>query len=118
MARKYLFQSLLKAIRPGGEREDRYQETFAQMGRVVSDPRRCVQCGVCNYNCPIGIPVREYAQRGLPVENAGCITCGQCILVCPRGTLRWETGSHSLGVEHLADTAVQEFIVIRQFNEQ
>lgn len=61
------------------------------LGRVAADATRCVQCGVCGYNCPVGIPVRDYARQGLTVDHAACITCGNCIQVCPRGTLRWET---------------------------
>jgi heterodisulfide reductase subunit C len=70
--------------------EEEKEETH-QLGRVTADKTRCVQCGVCGFNCPVGIPVRDYARRGLPVDDPGCITCGQCIEVCPRGTLRWET---------------------------
>ena len=61
------------------------------LGRVTADATRCVQCGICGYNCPVGIPVRDYARQGMPVDDPTCITCGQCIAVCPRGTLRWET---------------------------
>jgi ferredoxin len=56
---------------------------------VTPDPARCVQCGVCGYNCPVGIPVREYARLGRIVDDLRCVQCGQCIEVCPRGTLRW-----------------------------
>lgn len=57
--------------------------------RVTPDLTRCVQCGVCGYNCPVGIPVRDYACRGRVVDLAECVQCGQCIEACPRGTLRW-----------------------------
>ncbi len=57
--------------------------------RVTPDQARCVQCGVCGYNCPVGIPVRDYARQGKVVDIAECVQCGQCIDVCPRGTLRW-----------------------------
>lgn len=57
--------------------------------RVTPDASRCVQCGVCGYNCPVGIPVRDYACRGRIVDLAECVQCGQCIEACPRGTLRW-----------------------------
>ena len=60
------------------------------LGRVAADAIRCVQCGTCGYNCPVGINVREYARQGLSITDAACITCGNCIEVCPRGTLRWE----------------------------
>ncbi|MCA9938106.1 MAG: 4Fe-4S dicluster domain-containing protein [Anaerolineales bacterium] len=64
--------------------------TVVPLGRVQADGSRCIQCGVCGYNCPVGIDVRSYARQGLAVEDHTCITCGQCIQVCPRGTLRWE----------------------------
>lgn len=59
--------------------------------RVTPDGSRCVQCGVCGYNCPVGIPVRDFARQGKPVIDAECVQCGKCIEVCPRGTLRWAT---------------------------
>ena len=61
-----------------------------ELGQVVSDGARCIQCGVCSYNCPVGISVRDYARQGAAVTDSACITCGQCIQVCPRGTLRWD----------------------------
>ncbi len=91
MSKNNLFQSLINPFKTGVAENVQAVNTFELVGRVVPDSRRCVQCGVCSYNCPIGIPVRDYARQGLPVELADCITCGQCIQVCPRGTLRWET---------------------------
>lgn len=58
--------------------------------QVVPDPLRCVQCGICSYNCPIGIDVRRFAWLGNPVVDSHCITCGECIQRCPRGVLRFE----------------------------
>ena len=57
--------------------------------QVAADGSRCVQCGICGYNCPVGIEVREYARRGRHVTDPRCISCGTCIEKCPRGTLRW-----------------------------
>jgi ferredoxin len=57
--------------------------------QVTADASRCVQCGICGYNCPVGIQVREYARRGQHVTDPRCISCGACIEKCPRGTLRW-----------------------------
>lgn len=65
-------------------------ELFDSDRQVVSDPTRCVQCGICGYNCPVNIPVRDYARQGKVVDS-NCIQCGQCIEACPRGTLRWST---------------------------
>lgn len=57
--------------------------------QVTSDASRCVQCGICGYNCPVGIEVRDYARRGQNVTDSRCIACGECVAKCPRGTLRW-----------------------------
>lgn len=58
-------------------------------GQVVPDPARCVQCGICSYNCPLGLDVRAYVWRGEPLADARCLTCGQCVGRCPRGALRF-----------------------------
>ena len=59
-------------------------------GHVAADATRCVQCGVCGYNCPVGIQVRDYAREGRVVDDPRCVRCGLCIQKCPRGTLRWD----------------------------
>ncbi len=59
-------------------------------GQVVPDTARCVQCGICSFNCPMGIDVRAHAWRGEPVVNSRCLTCGECVARCPRGVLRFE----------------------------
>ncbi|HEU4561912.1 MAG TPA: 4Fe-4S dicluster domain-containing protein [Longimicrobium sp.] len=56
---------------------------------VESVEGRCVQCGICSYNCPVGIDVRSYSRRGLPVLESHCILCGECVARCPRGVLRF-----------------------------
>lgn len=63
--------------------------------KVVPDPHRCVQCGICSYNCPLGIDVRRYAWEGKDILESQCITCGECIRRCPRGTLRFKPLSAS-----------------------
>lgn len=59
-------------------------------GQVVPAADRCVQCGICSYNCPIGIDVRAHAWRGKPVNSSYCLTCGECVKRCPRGVLTFE----------------------------
>ena len=57
---------------------------------VVPDSSRCVQCGICSYNCPINIDVRRHAWEGKPVSDSRCLTCGECVARCPRDVLRFE----------------------------
>jgi len=54
---------------------------------VEASPGRCVQCGICSYNCPVGIDVRSYSREALPVLESHCILCGECVARCPRGVL-------------------------------
>lgn len=57
---------------------------------VVPDAEICVQCGMCTYNCPMGIDVRDHAWRGKPIRDGHCLTCSECVNRCPRGVLRFE----------------------------
>ena len=61
-------------------------------GMVVPDATRCVQCGICSYNCPIEIDVRAHVWEGTPVKDSHCLTCGECVARCPRGVLSFQRG--------------------------
>ena len=39
-------------------KRDADKHTVLASGQVVPDSARCVQCGICTYNCPVGIDVR------------------------------------------------------------
>jgi len=58
--------------------------------QVTPDQSRCVQCGICSYNCPVGIDVRAHAWRGRSIFDSHCLTCSECVNRCPRGVLRFE----------------------------
>jgi len=60
---------------------------------VVPEAVRCVQCGICSFNCPLGIDVRSHARDGRPVTESYCLSCGECVARCPRGGLRFEPSS-------------------------
>jgi ferredoxin len=70
--------------------EPRKKTKILATGKVVPAAGRCVQCGICSYNCPIGIDVRAHALRGIPVNDKHCLTCGECVARCPRGVLSFE----------------------------
>ncbi|MGE3911192.1 MAG: 4Fe-4S binding protein [Chloroflexota bacterium] len=46
---------------------------------VQRESAACLACGVCNTNCPMGIPVDHLTR----VDNADCIMCLRCVGVCP-----------------------------------
>ena len=65
------------------------RRTLAQ-GYVVPSPERCVQCGICSFNCPQGIDIRRYAWQGQAIRDGRCLACGECVSRCPRGVLSFE----------------------------
>jgi ferredoxin len=79
----------LKRVIKGEPKAPAAKENSTLLLQVTADATRCVQCGICGHNCPVGIAVREYARRGENVTDCNCIACGVCIEKCPRGTLKW-----------------------------
>lgn len=61
--------------------------------QIATDGGRCVQCGICSSNCPVGVNVKAFARHGLPVTDDRCVQCGLCIDACPRRTLSWQQNS-------------------------
>ena len=68
-------------------------------GLVMAEPGRCIQCGLCAYNCPMGLDPRRYARHGLAITDPLCILCGSCVAHCPRGTLRFEVAGGVVATE-------------------
>ncbi len=71
---------------------------------VTPEPLRCVQCGVCSFNCPMGIDVRRHVWRVEPVIDSACLTCSECVRRCPRGLLRFEPIAGDAGAAARART--------------
>jgi heterodisulfide reductase subunit C len=71
-------------------KKDKNRREALASGHVVPEPSRCVQCGICSFNCPLGLDVRGHAWRGEPITESQCLTCGECIARCPRDVLRFE----------------------------
>ena len=69
---------------------DRLKRRAMVSAVVVAERVRCVECGICSFNCPMGIDVRAHVRLGTPIADSHCLTCGECVARCPRGTLRFE----------------------------
>ncbi len=48
------------------------------------DTNTCVDCGLCDKACPVGLDVRK------EIGGMECIACGDCIRVCPKNSLSRE----------------------------
>ena len=80
------------AVSGGGTLPVQFQSRHQMLSeaQVVPDASRCVQCGICSHNCPMGIDVRGHARRGRAIHDSHCLTCSECVNRCPRGVLRFE----------------------------
>jgi ferredoxin-type protein NapH len=56
--------------------------------RLRAAAPRCVNCGTCEKNCPMSLPVMAMVRKA-DMENAECVLCGQCAANCPNGTIRF-----------------------------
>lgn len=48
--------------------------------KIVRNNEKCVNCGICNKNCPVNIKVSQLDE----VKTAECINCNSCVLSCPK----------------------------------
>ncbi|MEW9124596.1 MAG: 4Fe-4S binding protein [Thermotaleaceae bacterium] len=55
--------------------------------KVRIHEEQCINCGVCEKNCPMDIRITEYMGYGSRVHSSECIACATCINTCPRGAL-------------------------------
>ncbi|MBN2436920.1 MAG: 4Fe-4S binding protein [Spirochaetes bacterium] len=46
--------------------------------------RRCVGCGICNSECPVGALVVDTDKGYAVIDNSKCLSCGVCIARCPQ----------------------------------
>lgn len=55
--------------------------------KITRDENACVNCGLCNKNCPANIKVSEMKT----IKSAECLNCQSCILSCPmKDTLKFK----------------------------
>ena len=54
--------------------------------RLRFDESACIDCKLCDKNCPMSLTVQEDLRRGAPMDE--CILCGQCADACPKDAIR------------------------------
>jgi polyferredoxin len=56
--------------------------------RLKKDSSSCIDCGLCNRNCPNGV---EIAKSTVQIMSPECTGCTTCVSVCPKkGTLQFK----------------------------
>jgi polyferredoxin len=61
--------------------------------KITRNETTCINCGLCNKNCPVNIKVSELKE----IKSAECIDCQSCILSCPKNnTLEFKVKNKSI----------------------
>jgi NosR/NirI family transcriptional regulator, nitrous oxide reductase regulator len=55
--------------------------------RIFSEKKKCISCNICTKVCHMGIDVMNYANKGVPMNDAQCVRCSACVQSCPTETL-------------------------------
>ena len=57
----------------------------ARFARIRMKPsgNTCIECGICNHSCMMGVDVMSAISQGLRVKNTECVLCGTCKIKCP-----------------------------------
>lgn len=60
----------------------------------------CNDCGICEKNCPMDIPITEYTKKRKRISSTECILCHTCISSCPKKVLgvSFEFTSNALNI--------------------
>jgi polyferredoxin len=51
--------------------------------KLKADPDRCIGCGACTRNCPMGLDVQKMVAKG-DMMNDECVMCLTCVDGCPK----------------------------------
>lgn len=73
------------------------------VARVVVDPSRCDQCGLCTAACTAGVRVHDEVRRYGAVMDRHCVRSLDCIGACPSGALRFGMSRPALAARAPAD---------------
>ena len=52
--------------------------------KIEVEPDKCIECGLCEEHCPMGIKILKYKNEGKRVLSSECIFCQNCQDICPQ----------------------------------
>lgn len=92
------------------------------MDFMTIDQEKCIRCGACINECPVGIiMLKENAVVPCVVDGAEkiCIDCGHCVAVCPTGaydllTMKADDCEAVLAAWRIDDALVEHFLKARR----
>jgi polyferredoxin len=69
--------------------------------RMKIDPDRCIDCGVCERQCPMDIKLLDYKNANQRILSTECVLCFTCVNVCPKSAVELTSGFDMVRAEHL-----------------
>lgn len=60
--------------------------------KVDKADKSCIDCKVCEKNCPMEVNITDYINSGKRVSSTECILCQTCINTCPKDVLKLSFG--------------------------
>ncbi len=63
---------------------------YSKLGllRMKLEPEKCVDCGLCDRNCQMGVAISSYVAAKSPsIRDGRCIVCGDCADVCSKDAI-------------------------------
>lgn len=58
---------------------------FRKDKKVLEVSNTCVNCKICEKNCPMGISPYDY--KGSVLSHPDCIQCAKCVIDCPKNSI-------------------------------
>ena len=55
---------------------------------LAADASRCIDCGKCSKECPMGLDVHGMVKNG-DMETPECILCASCADICPKSAITY-----------------------------
>ncbi|MCL4439871.1 MAG: DUF2892 domain-containing protein [Firmicutes bacterium] len=55
--------------------------------KIKADVSKCTECGICEKECDMGVPIREMIKEKGEIRTTECMGCGRCVSKCPKGVL-------------------------------
>ncbi|MBN1332356.1 MAG: 4Fe-4S binding protein [Synergistales bacterium] len=68
------------------------QKLKAPRLHLEAETEKCINCRICNNNCPMSLDVNTMVQEG-NMENHDCILCGACVDSCPKKVISMKMSS-------------------------
>lgn len=60
--------------------------------KVEIDAKTCIDCSLCEKNCPMDIRLLAYKKKGQRILSTECILCETCVHCCPKQAIRITAG--------------------------